>query len=171
MDEDRPRIDKKKLGQRIEQFWKTHGFPDNQDLKDRTGLTGLNNVKKGAIPRLEHLMAIVEACNSNLGEFFQFIDARSATLAPGIDIQPQQLPLFENLATILSVENPRRILAITVNLEEFAAAARAEKAQSAAIQEQKSVVIAEEKKTAEELGNTAPLEKKKAPKQQRRWLR
>lgn len=131
MDEERfQKLQNKKwVGEQIEKFWESRGL-DIQTLKERTGLTNLARYgTEGVIPHWDNLITIINACQAELSDFINFIDPPREAIA-GIDIPRQHRPLFVMLSTILknseAAHNEKRIIGITVNLEDISARSIAE---------------------------------------------
>lgn len=158
MDEDRlaKLTDKDWVTGKLLEFCKAHGF-DQATLSKKTRLTNLQrNFNDGTVPQWPNLIKILHACGSDLHEFIRFIDPGQPEQVEGIEIPTKHRPLFKMLSTIVSVDNPRRIVGITVNLEEFAARAKAE-AETKSSENSASP-------SAEKDGNLAPRERKKPSK-------
>ncbi len=114
------------FGERLTAFWESKG-KTVPELRKLTGLTNLTAVKAGVIPQWDNLMEIVHACGGDLIELVEFLVPGELHKIEGLEIESgHDLAVHKMLAVILKCRNRRRIHGITINLEEFSAAAQRE---------------------------------------------
>lgn len=115
------------FGKQLEAFWMAKGFT-TASLKKKTKLTNLTAYKDGVAPQWDKLMKIIHACNSDIIEFINFLIPGEIQKIEGIEPKSgAEVLAYKMLSTVFKCRaNPRRIEGITVNLEEFSAAAQRE---------------------------------------------